>query len=686
MKKLFLKITLLFVTSSIISYVNAQIPGCSAKLENDILTIKNNKIIQTWSWNGGDIKPLGIRNLGSGKSIEFNNKTPFFFRAENPFIKNKKIEVKELEKNIYYPAHVEVTLENEYKNMGVKQIFRIFPETEAISCDYFLRYDILSGESSVIETEATGAEHTVDAQKNDENYLASYSLPGKHWRVKTVSFKDVTDRNDNLVFETNVIPFSGVGKYEGNLMFAKDLISESGFFVLKEAPNTTSQICYPGYDFGISNKELRIPFSGFSNKAIHGAWIKGYTVTTGVCDEATNGLKALRTYLKNSINYTSDGYDMVMMNTWGDRGQDGKISEKFILAELEKAYKLGISVFQIDDGWQQGLSANSAFKGGESNWDAWSPESWLPNKERFPNGLDKVLESAKAKNIELGLWFNPSKVNSYASWENDANIIINLNRSTGIKYFKIDGVAIPDKLAEENFTRFLNKVKDETGGEVFFNLDLTAGVRGGYFSYRYAGNLFLENRYTDWGKYFPFHTLRNIWMLSEYFPPEMLQIEFLNKWRNAKKYDANDIFAPGNYEFEYLFSNTMAAQPLAWFESTGLPDEAFTTAKTIKKYREVQEELHAGITLPIGEEPSGRSWTGFQSMQKDKGYFIVYREYTAKDAKEVKTYLEEGQQIKLTRILGDGKDFKTLVSSEGRVRFVLQEQNSFVLYKYEVVR
>jgi hypothetical protein len=51
---------------------------------------------------------------------------------------------------------------------------------------------------------------------------------------------------------------------------------------------------------------------------------------------------------------------MIMMNTWGDRGQDGKINEKFILRELEAGAKLGITHFQIDDGWQQGLSSNSA--------------------------------------------------------------------------------------------------------------------------------------------------------------------------------------------------------------------------------------------------------------------------------------------------------------------------------------
>ena len=42
---------------------------------------------------------------------------------------------------------------------------------------------------------------------------------------------------------------------------------------------------------------------------------------------------------------------MIMLNTWGDRGQDTKISETFALAEVEEAARLGITHFQLDDGW-----------------------------------------------------------------------------------------------------------------------------------------------------------------------------------------------------------------------------------------------------------------------------------------------------------------------------------------------
>ena len=70
---------------------------------------------------------------------------------------------------------------------------------------------------------------------------------------------------------------------------------------------------------------------------------------------------------------------------------------------------------------------------------------------------------------------------------------------------------------------------DATGGEAVFNLDVTAGRRWGYHYGNEYGNLFLENRYTDWSNYYPHWTLRNLWMLSRYVPPQNLQIEFLNR-------------------------------------------------------------------------------------------------------------------------------------------------------------
>ena len=97
-------------------------------------------------------------------------------------------------------------------------------------------------------------------------------------------------------------------------------------------------------------------------------------------------------------------------------------------------------------------------------------------------------------------------------------------------------------------------------------------------------------------------------MFAKYVPPsEICRLNFLNKWRNTANYK-DDPLAPVNYSFEYIFAITMAAQPLAWFEGTGLPEEAFSIAPVIKKYKEIQYDFHSGNIFPIGEEPSGKGW------------------------------------------------------------------------------
>jgi hypothetical protein len=243
-------------------------------------------------------------------------------------------------------------------------------------------------------------------------------------------------------------------------------------------------------------------------------------------------------------------------------------------------------------------------------------------------------------------------------------------------------VNLPDKKAELNFRKFLNKVNQATDQQVVFNLDVTAQRRGGYHYFNEYGNLFLENRYTDWTNYFPYTTLRNLWMLSRYVPAEKLQIEFLNKWRNKDKYP-EDPFGPANYSFDYLFAITLIAQPLAWFEGTGLPAEAVeVVAPVIKKYRTIQHEIHAGYIFPIGEEPSGRSWTGFQSVQEDKGYFVVFREANENQKCTMKSWLPAGANVKFTLLLGKGKSFATKAGKEGEISFQLPEENSYAVYAY----
>ncbi|MEO9003806.1 MAG: alpha-galactosidase, partial [Ginsengibacter sp.] len=227
-----------------------------------------------------------------------------------------------------------------------------------------------------------------------------------------------------------------------------------------------------------------------------------------------------------------------------------------------------------------------------------------------------------------------------------------------------------------------------TNQHAVFNLDVTAGKRFGFNYFYEYGNLFLENRYTDWGNYYPYSTLRNLWMLSKYLPPQRLQIEFLNKWRNTDKYPQGDSFAPEHYSFDYLFAITMPAQPLAWMEARNLPPEAFKTGALIKTYKKYWKEWHSGQILPIGEEPSGISWTGFQSVLKDKstGYVLAFREMTSrKQIKFTLSQLSTGE-YSFELIAGEGKNFRAAINDDGQLNVKLPNERSFAFYRYHLIR
>jgi alpha-galactosidase len=126
------------------------------------------------------------------------------------------------------------------------------------------------------------------------------------------------------------------------------------------------------------------------------------------------------------------------------------------------------------------------------------------------------------------------------------------------------------------------------------------------------------------------------------------------------------------------------AQPLAWLEASNLPDSAYNVSDMLVGYRKVQHDIHRGVILPIGEEPNGFSWTGFQSLLGDEGYLIVYRELNEKHRYLLKTYLPPNAEVRFSHILGHGKSFIASTDDEGNVEFTLPDRHSFALYRYKL--
>jgi alpha-galactosidase len=395
-------------------------------------------------------------------------------------------------------------------------------------------------------------------------------------------------------------------------------------------------------------------------------------------------IAAIQDYSRCIRTYKPGRDGLLLSNTWGDRSRDSKISEEFLVKEIEAGRDLGVDVMEVDDGWQKGATKNSSVarsKGGV--WSGfWKSDEnfWTPHPKRLPGGLTPVT---KAAGLHVGLWYAPDSADEFTNWKRDADHIIKLHRQHGVDYFKLDSITMKTAQAEMNVRRMLDRLTRESDGRIVTDLDVTAGVRPGYFGAVEAGAVFVENRYTDWGSYWPHWTLRNFWSLAQYVDPVRLRMEFLNNTRNAKrKTYRNNPLAPHTYPPSYLFASIMFGSPLAWFEVSNLPkDYAKDVSALVAVWKEHRSDIQEGHIVPIGNEPDGHQWTGFASVARDRtsAYVLVLREVNTTDTWKTRLPLVGNVDGAVHVLSGSG----TASLSRGEMTVSLSEPRRYLFTRVE---
>ena len=112
----------------------------------------------------------------------------------------------------------------------------------------------------------------------------------------------------------------------------------------------------------------------------------------------------------------------------------------------------------------------------------------------------------------------------------------------------------------------------------------------------------------------------------------------------------------------------------------------FGIGALIERYKEVQHDFHRGVILPVGDEPSGRSWTGFQSVDGERGYLIFFREQNPDRKARIETWLPENSKVRLTPVLGSGKAAVQKSGRRGTLEVELPAPNDYAMYRYELIR
>lgn len=622
---------LAMLSSLLLGAAAAGPPPESATLEGDRLVLTTGRVTREFRWNGGHVAATMLRDEHANRVWRLAGDKPDLSlpgldidRGENG-----RLAVTQVAGDAIEPGHLLVTITTRVGAVGVTRRCKLFRMSPAIGCSLTLTGAPPSAFAIVGAREAGMIEDDAGGARGAAFVTDRLGLSGRHWRADAVRFFAATDHNDTLVDRASSLLYREDKATTGNILLLRETAAGGAIFVLKEAPAGADQLGWTGRDFLLRTGDVRIVGSGFSaQEAAQGA-VHSYAVVVGVAEADETSIQlALRDHFATVRQFDPARDSMLMSNTWGDRSRDSRMNEAFLLGEIEAAARLGLTHVQLDDGWQAGLSRNSANRAGQ-RWEDWSADDWRAHPTRFPRGLAPLVDRARRHGIRLGLWFNPSQANAYAAWARDADILIGYWRDHGIASVKIDGIQVDSHEAERNLANFLDRIRRATGGRMVINMDVTAGRRPGYFHRNRYGNLFLENRYTDWGNYYPHRTLRNVWMLGQWLPPQWLQAEFLNVARNPASYNPDDPLAPAAVGQSAGFAKTLVAQPLAWMELAGLSEPARTAlTEEIAAYRAIQGELHNQAILPIGDAPDGAGWTGFQSASTDRcsGFLIVYRE------------------------------------------------------------
>ncbi len=682
--------------------------NCYVSLDGNDLKIGNDSLERVWNVAGHVPTVVSLTNKVTGQEwitaeetydwLSFANSKVAFYHSS--FTSGERlslmVEAETADDCGIARRHLRVKVSLEYKDCTVHWIHVIYPASPILRSflQVVLKEKGKEGGmmSENVDTSKKQPLKSGHLREISDDFQDCFPLRPIHCGWKSVTFRDVTDDFDNLV-DTNHGLFSRREPrfIQGNLLFVQDHLTKNGLILIKEGPTPHAYLGGTESDFFIKGMNVCTTGWSFDGKLVHqygSLTTYGSTVLLWSGEEK-DALSVLNEYHHAIHVYQPEKDAFVMSNTWGDMSADGRLSEKFLLDELEVAQRTGVTFYQIDDGWQNGTSCNSVLPGGAGGDGYYNhnPEFWKVNNRRFPNGLEPIIVSAKEKGIKMGLWFSPDSLNDFENWEKDSDTLIALHDQYGIHAFKLDGIGFTTKAGEENVTRFLQKVLHRTNGKVVFNMDVTAGIRSGYYGQLQYSSLFLENRFTgkfgSWPNYFPHCTLRNIWMLSRYYPTHRLQAEFLNVKRNAHLYPG-DVLAPAACGIEYSFAVTMCANPLAWMELTGLDEESIAILeRVVPKYRTIQSDLLRGHVLPIGEEPNGTTWTGFQSItSKRTGCFLVIRENHTKQEQRLQLWNLRDKTVKLERVLGSGVQEVIHIDLEGYASFKLDGPFQYALYKY----
>ena len=330
----------------------------------------------------------------------------------------------------------------------------------------------------------------------------------------------------------------------------------------------------------------------------------------------------------------------VLYNSWEATTFNVTEENQKILAE--KAAKIGVELFVIDDGWF-----------GQRNDDRAGLGDWYVNKEKFPNGLKPLIDYVKSLGMDFGIWVEPEMVNpdsdlyrKHPDWViNFQNrprsvernqLMLNLARED-VKQFIIDFM---DKLLSENNIDF---VKWDMNRHVFESgWPEVEPERQREICVKYVWNLYDIWKYLR--EKYPHVTFENcssgggrvdlgimqyadqVWTSDNTDPFDRLEIQEGFSYAYAPKIMMGWVTDWGGkeaYPLEYRFHSSMMGSLGIGADLNKFTDKDFEIAKKqVQLYKEIRKIVQEGYQYRLSSVAKERHFA-VQYLNEDKSEGVI---------------------------------------------------------------
>ena len=343
---------------------------------------------------------------------------------------------------------------------------------------YSVNYRIFS-DCDIIEKSVTVKNESKNDIQFERLFSAEFSLPSKNaytfsntngaWGGEFIETNDtltagslVFDSKKGTSFHNNspyFIAYQNADENSGDVYFGS-LAYSGNFKVIANRDlysNTRVLLGMNDFDFSYLLKSGE----SFTTPCVYA----GYTQGFGEMSRQMNTF-AINHILPRRFN---DKVLPVLYNSWEATEFNINVSQQLELAKI--ASDLGVELFVMDDGWF-----------GKRNNDRAGLGDWTVNQDKFPNGLDELIDGVNALGMDFGIWVEPEMVNpdsdlyrTHPDWvyhydtrvksELRHQLVLNMTRDD-VQEYVFDCV---DKLLSEHNIKYIkwdmNRPFSETGAE-----------------------------------------------------------------------------------------------------------------------------------------------------------------------------------------------------------------------------